>query len=38
MSLIDAIHVTAACEGSQAFATGIRLGAELIIEILNKTE
>lgn len=34
----DAIHVTASCEGLQDFTTGVRLGAELMIEILNETE
>lgn len=35
-SLVDAIHVTAACEGFQDFTTGFRLGAEFILEILDK--
>ena len=34
----DAIHVTASCEGLQDFATGVRLGVELMIEILDETE
>ena len=34
----DAIHVTASCEGLQDFTTGVRLGAELMIEILDETE
>ena len=34
----DAIHVTASCEGLQDFTTGFRLGAELMIEILDETE
>lgn len=37
-SFVDAIHVTASCEGLQDFTTGIRLGAELMIEILDETE
>ena len=31
----DAIHVTASYEGLQDFTTGVRLGAELMIEILT---
>ena len=34
----DAIHVTASCEGLQDFTTGFRIGAELMIEILDETE
>ena len=34
----DAIHDTASCEGLQDFTTGVRLGAELMIEILDETE
>ena len=34
----DAIHATASCEGLQDFTTGVRLGAELMIEILDETE
>ena len=34
----DAIHVIASCEGLQDFTTGVRLGAELMIEILDETE
>ena len=34
----DAIHVTASCEGLQDFTTGVRLGSELMIEILDETE
>ena len=33
-----AIHITAACEGLQDFTTGFRLGAELMIEILDDTD
>ena len=34
----DAIHVTASCEGLQDFTTGFRIGAELMIEILDRTD
>lgn len=34
----DAIHVTASCEGLQDFTTGVRLGAELMIEMLDTTD
>ena len=34
----DAIYVNASCEGLQGFTTGVRLGAELMIEILDETE
>lgn len=33
-NLVDAIHITAACEGLQDFTTGFKLGATLMIEIL----
>ena len=35
---MDAIHVIASCEGLQDFSTDIRLGAGLMIEILDETE
>lgn len=34
-SLVDAIHVTTACEGLQDFTTGFRLGAEFLLEVLR---
>ena len=36
-SYADAIHITAACEGLQDFEEGFRLGAILMVEILNGT-
>ena len=34
-SYADAIHVTAACEGLQDFEEGFRLGALIMLDILN---
>ena len=34
-SLVDAIHITAACEGLQDFTTGFRIGTELMLELIS---